>query len=75
MLWTLIGSISFLVASFLGFFGAPPAPFSPVGATNLIFLVGSGLFLVGSYVSLRELSWRPLGRSEPPSPAAPAERS
>ena len=61
MLWTLVGSVCFLVASFLGFFGAPPAPFNPVAGTNVLFLVGSALFLIGSYLALRELSWRPLG--------------
>jgi len=73
MLWTLIGSVCFLVASFLGFFGEPPTTLNPVEATNLIFLVGSALFLVGSYVSLRELSWRPLsGRGTRPAAGAAA---
>ena len=38
---------------------AGPAP--PRTCRRVLFLVGSALFLIGSYLAVRELSWRPLG--------------
>lgn len=59
----LLGSIGFLAASLLGFFGDCPLFKDPVALVNWVFLTGSVLFLVGSYLGVVELSWQPVRKA------------